>query len=127
MSQGFERVGPVLTQDEVLIDLHDAERMRSIGDNILLSKESTKHITDSRMSAALVVSNKLRIPRLLNDNSSAVYAYAENESYGDSGWRTILKYHRYGEHDGGFLGFESEYAVDVFGDEILFAKRSIYR
>lgn len=127
MAHGFERVGPLIEQNDVAIDLRDAERLRSIGDNVLLSSESTKHITDTSMTASLVVANHLRIPSLRDDNSAALYGYVEQNTYGDNGWQMRLKYHRYGERDGGLLGFESEYAIDVFDDEILFAKRSIYR
>lgn len=88
---------------------------------------SAKHISESTISASLVVSNHLRLPAYLDDSISSLYGYVEDESYGDNSWRTLLKYHSYGVRDGGFLGFESEYVIDVLDDEVVLAKRSLYR
>lgn len=127
MSYGFERVGAPIKEGNVSVSLNDAERLRAIGQNIIFSTKSAKHITESTISAALVVSNHLHIPSLIHDNSTSVYGYAEEESYDDVGWRAFVKYHWYGQSDGTEIGFESDYLVDVFDDEVLFARRSLYR
>jgi len=127
MSYGFERVGTPIVESAVTLSLEDAERLRSVGQNIILSANSATHMTDSTISAALVVSNHLYIPTLSHDNSSKVYGYAEEESYDDLGWRAAVKYHWYGQRDGTEIGFESDYLVDVFDDEVVFARRSLFR
>jgi hypothetical protein len=127
MSYGFERVGAPIEEGSVSVNLEDAERLRAIGQNIIFSSKSSKHITDSTISASLVVANHLYIPTLSNDNSSKVYGYAEEESRDDGSWSAHVKYHWYGERDGTEIGFESDYLVDVFDDQVLFARRSLYR
>ena len=62
-----------------------------------------------------------------HDNSSKVYGFAEEESHDDGSWRAHVKYHWYGEREGTEIGFESDYLVDVFDDEVLFARRSLFR
>ena len=129
MSYGFERVGPVAVESDVLITMDDAERLRSIGQNLIMAEGSSQHITETTISAALVASMRFRVPILAHntDNASSVYGYAEEVSYGDDGWRSLIKYHWYGKRDGSEIGFESDYVVDVFDNEIILAKRSLYR
>jgi hypothetical protein len=129
MSYGFERVGPLAVEDDVLISMDDAERLRSIGQNLIMAQDSSQHITESTISAALVASVRFRVPILRHDNedASSVYGYAEEVSYGNDGWRSLIKYHWYGKRDGSEIGFESDYVVDVFDNEVILAKRSLYR
>lgn len=127
MSYGFERVGAPIEEGSVSVSMQDAERLRAIGQNIIFSSKSSKYITDSTISASLVVANHLYIPTLGQDNSSKVYGFAEEESHDDGSWRAHVKYHWYGEREGTEIGFESDYLVDVFDDEVLFARRSLYR
>lgn len=128
MANQFERIGQQASEADVLIGIDDAERMRYIAQNVILSPESSKHVSDSLIAASLVVSNQIYMPALAGDHGAAasLYAYVEDESFGDIGWRTLLKYHSY-RMDDGLMGFESAYEVNVLDNEVVLAKRALYR
>jgi|GEM_PF-3032811 len=126
MAKGFERIGSPVEAEEVCITIEDAERVRSIGHEIMFLSTSSKHIDDSIIAASVVAPNNFNIPGFWDSSVPALYMYVEDESYGEDGWRSLLRYNSYRDCEG-LLGFESDYEIEILGEEVVIAKRSIFR
>jgi hypothetical protein len=92
MAKGYNRIGPEVAAENLRIDIEEAERIRNIGVNLMLSDRSTKHFEETSISASLVADSSVGVYNYRPEEVSYVYGYVEEESLGDDSWRVLLKY-----------------------------------
>lgn len=125
MSNRFVRIGEELVGSEPTIELHDAERLRDIGRSVFLSPKSTVGFDENTITGVRVVSNNFGLQNYHDPNINAATVIANDHSYEDS-WMARVRYLNYRNVDG-VLGFETDLMVKVSNEDVVLAKRSIYR
>lgn len=127
MAKGFNRIGPEVAAGQLKIDIEQAERIRNIGVDLMLSDRSTKHFEEASISASLVADSSVGVYNYRPEEVSYVYGYVEDESLGDDSWRVLLKYNSYRDLDGGLFGLESAYEVNVIDGRVILALCGLQR
>jgi hypothetical protein len=127
MAKGYNRIGPEVAAENLRIDIEEAERIRNIGVNLMLSDRSTKHFEETSISASLVADSSVGVYNYRPEEVSYVYGYVEEESLGDDSWRVLLKYNSYRDLDGGLFGLESAYEVNVIDGRVILALCGLQR
>lgn len=127
MAKGYNRIGPEVAAGQLKIDIEQAERIRNIGVDLMLSDRSTKHFEEASISASLVADSSVGVYNYRPEEVSYVYGYVEDESLGDDSWRVLLKYNSYRDLDGGLFGLESAYEVNVSDGRVILALCGLQR
>lgn len=122
----FVRVGDVIDEGDIKINLWQAERLRDLGREVLLTENGSKAIDESQLQAAVLLRGSAMLPTARhNPDVPDIYVSVEDTSVGDDSWHTLIRYNSYRDCRG-ILGLESDYEVEVFGGEVVLAKRSLY-
>lgn len=124
-AEGYQVIGRELGPMNVELSLEDVERLRNIGRQVMFSEASSKDIHEDTVQAVLLAPREVGgftddfVPHLY---VAALDQYLEDE---DS-WKTRVRYHKYhGTSDS--LDLIIEYSAEVQGDEVVAAKRALYR
>ena len=128
-TDAYVQVGERRNGDEVELSIEDARRLRDIGRNVMFSSGSDVDAREGSIVASLLASANFNRSSLPDFGVSSLYMMAQ-EFYSDNDdqWRSVVRRHSYrrlGPRES--LDMISEYEVEVWGDDVLIARRGLYK
>ena len=120
---GFQVVGEFIYASETELPLSDAEKLRDVGRRVMFSEASSTGVYDEELQSVILAP---RPAGAQHDPAVKDIYVAALDFQGDDIWKSRLRYHSY-ERGVDTHDLIVECAVEVYGEDVMTARRSIYR